>query len=377
MSLGTKNWKRISYQSENGRLMQVTAFARILAVCSALLFVFSHLAQGQTVSSDASASATPTISQIASFASAKAVFESDLAAANQGNPQAQLRVAKAYVNGAGVNPNGVEAFTRFEALAQQGSSEATAWLGTSYVFGFGVARDVERGAALIKQAAGKNDPVGLTFMGLLYQTGTSVPMSLGKAADLYTQAVALNNGNAMDRLGNLYLRGAGVPKNTEKALNLFIDGAARGDSWAELNLAQMKLEALQLPKTQENMAPIVKLLDDSAAQGNSEAAFTIGELYQKGEGVPQSDTKAFLYFQQSAIRGYGPAQHNLGRAFELGLGIPANPVKAFVWYDLAQQQGESASEKPLELLMAKLTAEQLQKAQLAVSRWRAKLHPAN
>jgi hypothetical protein len=51
-----------------------------------------------------------------------------------------------------------------------------------------------------------------------------------------------------------------------------------------------------------------------------------------------------------------------------------NQVYAFVWYNLASQQGDKAASERLALLTGTMTAADLQKAQLALSRWNAKVY---
>jgi TPR repeat protein len=128
--------------------------------------------------------------------------------------QSQLRLAKAYNEGAVVNgavivrQNRAKALKWFQAASAQGSAEASAWLGSLYLLGHGVPQDLTRASALIQSAVAGGDPVGLVWAGFLYETGEGVARDYQKAAAYYSEAVAKSEIHAFDRLGSLYLRGA-------------------------------------------------------------------------------------------------------------------------------------------------------------------------
>ena len=83
---------------------------------------------------------------------ANPAFQKDLAAANAGDVQAQIRVAKFYHQGPNRARNYSEAARWFKAASNQGSQEASAWLGSFMMYGRGVPKDYDQGIALITQA---------------------------------------------------------------------------------------------------------------------------------------------------------------------------------------------------------------------------------
>ena len=342
-------------------MMMTRAHGRTVSGCIALLLLFSLSAYGQSRSRIPSASQIPPITSIPSFAAAKAVFETDLTLAGRGDSAAELRVARAFLNGAGVLPNPAEAFKRFQVLSQQGSAEATAWLGHCYLSGIGVEEDAERGANLIRDAAGKNDPVGLTLLSTLN------PCDPAKAAELYARGVALNYPSAMERLGILYLSGSGVPRDTEQAMQLFTQAATLRDPSTELRLAKIRLQDAVPLSTEpsSDLDSIVSLLEDAASQGNTEAAVTLGGMYEVGYGVPEDHIRAFVYFREAALRGDAIGQRRLGRVFEAGLGVPADPIKALVWYTLGMYDGDGVCGDYVTRLQSRLPEDHRREAQAA------------
>ena len=78
-----------------------------------------------------------------------------------------------------------------------------------------------------------------------------------------------------------------------------------------------------------------------AEQGNAHAQSNLGELYEKGEGVPQDYKEAVKWFRLSAGQGDVEGELNLGMMYAKGLGLPQDKVKAREWYT----KGESQIEK--------------------------------
>jgi TPR repeat protein len=63
------------------------------------------------------------------------------AQANQGNVDAQLKIADAYLRGSGVTQNDKEGFRWFLMAAEKGNAEAQYAVGSLYAIGRGVSRD--------------------------------------------------------------------------------------------------------------------------------------------------------------------------------------------------------------------------------------------
>jgi len=66
----------------------------------------------------------------------------------------------------------------------------------------------------------------------------------------------------------------------------------------------------------------------AAEQDHAGAQMRLGWLYEKGEGVEQSDVKAFEWFQKSAAQGLESAIAALGDMYKEGRGTPQNTEKA-------------------------------------------------
>lgn len=71
---------------------------------------------------------------------------------------------------------------------------------------------------------------------------------------------------------------------------------------------------------------------DKAQQGDAEAQTYVGEIYEKGLGLPADYKTALFWYLKAADLGYSRAQINLGYLYEKGLGVEKDPVAALNWY---------------------------------------------
>src|SRR2546425_204069 len=56
----------------------------------------------------------------------------------------------------------------------------------------------------------------------------------------------------------------------------------------------------------------VRLLDQAASEGNAEAQYSLGIMYEHGRGVSKDEVKAVEWYLKSAMQGNAAAQNNLG-----------------------------------------------------------------
>jgi hypothetical protein len=71
---------------------------------------------------------------------------------------------------------------------------------------------------------------------------------------------------------------------------------------------------------------------ERAKQGDPEAQSYVGEIYEKGLGLPSDYKAAFIWYAKAAKQGYSRAQINLGYLYEKGLGVKQNSLTALNWY---------------------------------------------
>ncbi len=76
-----------------------------------------------------------------------------------------------------------------------------------------------------------------------------------------------------------------------------------------------------------------------AKQGNDGAQLNLGQLYRKGQGVPQNYKEAVKWYQKAAEQGNSIAQNNLGYMYATGRGVPPDHLQAHIWFIIASESG--------------------------------------
>jgi TPR repeat protein len=98
-----------------------------------------------------------------------------------------------------------------------------------------------------------------------------------------------------------------------------------------------------MPKDDEQAQ--ATLLFSRASQGDAEAQFNLGLLYENGEGVPPNYSRAANWFRKAAEQGHVEAQFNLAVLYDANSGydISDNAEAAF-WYRKAVDHGHSEAQ---------------------------------
>jgi TPR repeat protein len=105
-----------------------------------------------------------------------------------------------------------------------------------------------------------------------------------------------------------------------------------GDVASEINLG-LALERLN------RMEEAAVMYRKAADQGYAKAQYSLGRLYDIGQGVPQSYTEAVKWYRLAADQGFAQAQGGLGELYYYGHGVPQSHTEALKWYRLAADQG--------------------------------------
>jgi TPR repeat protein len=98
--------------------------------------------------------------------------------------------------------------------------------------------------------------------------------------------------------------------------------------------AQTSTQATTLPPDND-----IYSVRESAAAGDAQAQFALGNLYFSGVGVPQDYGQALLWFTRSANQGFAPAQNQLGYMYQHKFGVPRDYKRAVAYYRSAAKQG--------------------------------------
>jgi uncharacterized protein len=146
------------------------------------------------------------------------------------------------------------------------------------------------------------------------------------------------------------------------ALRLLRPLAEKGDSQAEIVLGDMYDKGRGVP---QDYVRAVAWLRKAADKGSSDAQIELGEIFSVGRGVPgvqQDFLEAAAWYQKAATKGNWNAQFKLGEMFERGQGVPQDYVQAQMWFDIAASETISCRTKVPDPLCEYMTAAEIRDA---------------
>ena len=144
------------------------------------------------------------------------------------------------------------------------------------------------------------------------------------------------------------------------ALELYETLAGQGNAEAQFQLGLMYEQGLG---TDVDRQTAQRYYQQAAEQQSPQALDALGTLYLKGEGVIQNFKESLRLFQQAAAQGYAQAQHNLGIAYADGKGTFRDPVKAHMWFNLASANGYAQAAASRERLASSMAQSEIARAQ--------------
>ena len=147
--------------------------------------------------------------------------------------------------------------------------------------------------------------------------------------------------------------------------------AEQGNANAQFNLGLMYnngLDAIQ------DYKEAVKWYRLAAEHGNGEAQSNLGLMYDKGQGVVQDYKEAVKWYRLAAEQGVAIAQSNLGIMYLLGQGVVQDYVMAHMYCNIAGASGNESAIKNRGIVGKMMTPSQIEKAQDLAREW-MKRHP--
>jgi TPR repeat protein len=92
----------------------------------------------------------------------------------------------------------------------------------------------------------------------------------------------------------------------------------------------------------------MKLFRPLAEQGDPQAQYYVGRMYEKGQGVAKDTEKLALWYRRSAENGYARAQYKLAVGYAFGLaGAEQDDAEAVKWLKLSAEGGYRRAQKVL------------------------------
>src|SRR5665647_2519952 len=112
----------------------------------------------------------------------------------------------------------------------------------------------------------------------------------------------------------------------------------------------------------------LKWFRSAADQLDGLAQYSLGTMYEHGEGVPKSFAEAAKWYRMAADQGDSTAQYRVGKMFAAGEGVLQDAVEAWEWLDLAAEAGETDAAKSRDAVASGMTAAEIAQARRLVER---------
>ena len=157
------------------------------------------------------------------------------------------------------------------------------------------------------------------------------------------------------------------------ALKLWHPLAEQGDANAQFRLGVMYDSGQGMLR---NEAEAIKWYRKAAEQDDAVAQFDLGVMYAKG--VSPNHAEAALWYRLAADHGLAGAQFNLGTMYAEGQGVARDYVQAHMWLNLAASQipalGKNQRNTTVDArdrVASKMTPQQISEAQELSFEWMA------
>ena len=183
---------------------------------------------------------------------------------------------------------------------------------------------------------------------------TALKIFLGRAKNGYGYA------SSQYQLGNMYFYGQGVVQDHLQAVYWWTQSAEQGHVEAMQSLAYSYRNGEGVSR---DYAQAFNWFRKAAYRGLAYSQNMLGLMYSNGEGVVKDYAKALFWYTLAAEKGLAEAQGSLGIMHEYGDGILQDNSMAHMWYNIAASNGSKPAAKNRNDIAAKMTAQQLERAQ--------------
>jgi len=243
------------------------------------------------------------------------------------------------------NPNTALGFKLMQKASHGGELRAKSELAQCWEHGLEVVKgSPARAFELQKEAYDGGVKWGARNIGNYFERGFGVEQSLEKAAEVY-RIVYENGGQegiyTQGHYGMCLIRGRGVPENVKEGLKILRESCVENSTigWNLLGDCYRYGYGVQ---RDANLAVYNYKQSTRANVGMralSLAHESLGDMYEKGEGLPKSQDKAAFHFMFAADRHNHDAQMKIALMLESGIGLDKNIDRAVVYFNSSARGG--------------------------------------
>jgi len=190
------------------------------------------------------------------------------------------------------------------------------------------------------------------------------PMALEECYPLAEE----KNPDAQKMIGDMYYWGWGdrAEKNLDRAIAWYKKAAINGnlDAKYAMGVLYEKGEGIKI-----DYVRAIKWYYSAASKGHINAQFNLANMYAKGAGVEQNQRMAVKWYVRAANQGDAVAQYNLANRYALGNGISQDLMESYKWYTIAKEGGIAEAEKGRKNLEKSMADADVKKARVMAHEW--------
>ncbi len=161
--------------------------------------------------------------------------------------------------------------------------------------------------------------------------------ALAKEAYGWLEKIGGSDGGNVEYVRALYaFHGFGRGKDHQAAVKLHEEAAKKGNTEAMFELYAMYSQGLGA-KVDSKQA--LGWCEKAAEAGNTRAMSNLGGFYATGNGVKKDTATSVLWYDRAAHAGHGKAAATLGFMYFMGTELPINREKAGEYFELADDAG--------------------------------------
>ena len=154
--------------------------------------------------------------------------------------------------------------------------------------------------------------------------------------------VAIREGDSNNRR-NCFIASYSANSGHVKTREWYEKAGVQGDANAQFNLGVMYEKG---QGGRQDYTKAREWYEKAAAQGNADAQYNLGCMHLAGQGACSDAAKARELFKKAAVQGDARAQYFLGTIYKKGWGVSRDEAKAKEWFDHARANGFKRGAKP-------------------------------
>jgi len=199
-------------------------------------------------------------------------------------------------------------------------------------------KEFERCVTLMTKAAKLGNLDAASFLGYLYEKGVIYEKNYKLSAYWFSVCENENPSRRQQcQHGMLYITGGyGLTADSKRGKDLLQLSSLRGDDFAQCILGTL----LRDSNIKEERDEALRLLLESASQGNDRSLCDLGMIHYEGKMVMRSYKKAILFFVKAFHLGSPLARYLISGCYLRGHGVRQSDEQAEKWLRAADEIGE-------------------------------------